>query len=139
MYIIDQMKSPHTCYKGMNDFSSDWWVCMLAATYNLVHACRTTAIFGTLEDDSLLINSLASNNCFSNRNFFQNGVDALSKIVDACLSHNSKFYVVRIIRNNVQIFVASGKTWSMKTGFKTSDVSICNNIKDPIGTSTFCT
>ena len=40
----------------------------------------------------------ASNICFSYRNMFQNGVDALSKIVDAYLSKNSTFYLVRIIR-----------------------------------------
>ena len=41
---------------------------------------------------------LASNICFSYRNMFQNGVHALSKIVDAFLSKSSKFYLVRIIR-----------------------------------------
>ena len=41
-------------------------------------------IFGTLKDGSLLIiPTLASNICISYRNMFQNGVDALSKIVDA--------------------------------------------------------
>ena len=34
-----------------------------------------------LKDDSLQINSLAFNNCFSYRNVFQNGVNALSKMV----------------------------------------------------------
>ena len=60
--------------------------------------CRITVIFGTLKDGSLLINTLASNICFSYRNMFQNGVDALSNIVDAFLSKSSKFYIVRIIR-----------------------------------------
>ena len=39
-------------------------------------------IFGTLKDDSLWFNVLASNNCFSHRNVFQNGVNTLSKIVN---------------------------------------------------------
>ena len=39
--------------------------------------------FRTLKDRSLLINIFASNNCFSDRNIIQNGVDALSKIDDA--------------------------------------------------------
>ena len=60
--------------------------------------CRITVIFGTLKDGRLLINTLASNICFSYRNMFQNGVDALSKIVDAFLSKSSTFYPVRIIR-----------------------------------------
>ena len=51
-----------------------------------------------MKDGSLLINTLASNICFSYRNMFQNGVDALSKIVDAFLSKSSKFHLVRIIR-----------------------------------------
>ena len=41
----------------------------------------TTVIFGTLKDDSLQINSFALDNCFSYRNVFQNGVNALSTMV----------------------------------------------------------
>ena len=33
-----------------------------------------------------MIKSFASNNCFSDRNIFNNGVDALSKIDDAFLA-----------------------------------------------------
>ena len=53
------------------------------AWYNLKpgYTCRITVIFGTLEDGSLEINSLALNNCFSYRHVFQNGVNALSKMV----------------------------------------------------------
>ena len=40
---------------------------------------RTAIIFGTLKDGSLTMNSLALNNCFSNRNICQNGINALSK------------------------------------------------------------
>ena len=49
---------------------------MFTATFNSV--TRVRLVFGTLKDGSLLIDSLASNNRFSYRNF-QNGVDALSK------------------------------------------------------------
>ena len=66
--------------------------------FKIGFTCRITAIFGTLKGGSLLINTLASNICFSYRNMFQNGVDALSKIVDAFLSKSSKFHLVRIIR-----------------------------------------
>ena len=34
-----------------------------------------------MKDGSLKINSLALNNCFSHKNVFQNGVNALSKMV----------------------------------------------------------
>ena len=72
-------------------------VCHVYCIFKIGFTCRITVIFGTLKDGSLLINTLASNICFSYRNMFQNGVDALSKIVDAFLSKSSKFYLVRII------------------------------------------
>ena len=61
-------------------------VCHVYCNFKIGFTCRITIIFGTLKDGSLLINTLASNICFSYRNMFQNGVDALSKIVDAFLS-----------------------------------------------------
>ena len=73
-------------------------VCHVYSNFKIGFTCRITVIFGTLKDGSLLINTLASDICFSYRNTFQNGVDALSKIVDAFLSKSSKFYLVRIIR-----------------------------------------
>ena len=51
---------------------------MFGATFNLV---TLVGIFGILKDGGLQINSLALNNRFSNRNVFQNGVNALSKMV----------------------------------------------------------
>ena len=73
-------------------------VCHVYCNFKIGFTCRITVIFGTLKDESLLINTLASNICFSYRNMFQNGVDALSKIVDPFLSKSSKFYLVQIIR-----------------------------------------
>ena len=73
-------------------------VCHVYCNLKIGFTCRITVIFGTLKDGSLLINTLASKICFNYRNMFQNGVDALSKIVDAFLSKSSKFYLVRIIR-----------------------------------------
>ena len=72
-------------------------VCHVYCNFKIGFTCRITVIFGTLKDGSLLINTLASNICFSYRNIFQNGVDALSKIVDVFLSKSSKFHLVRII------------------------------------------
>ena len=72
--------------------------CNLKTGLKIGCTCRITVIFGTLKDGSLLINTLASNICLSYRNMFQNGVDALSKIVNDFLSKSSKFYLVRIIR-----------------------------------------
>ena len=73
-------------------------VCHVYCNFKVGFTCRITVIFGTLNDGSLLISTLASNICFSYRNKFQNGVDTLSKIVDAFLSKSSKFHLVRIIR-----------------------------------------
>ena len=72
-------------------------VCHVYCNFKIGFTCRIPVIFGTLKDGSLLINTLASNICFNYRNVFQNGVDALSKIVDAFFSKSSKFYLVRII------------------------------------------
>ena len=73
-------------------------VCHVYCNFKIGFMCRITIIFGTLKDGSLLINTLVSNISFSYRNMFQNGVDALSKIVDAFLSKSSKFHLLRIIR-----------------------------------------
>ena len=73
-------------------------VCHVYSNFKIGFTCQITVIFGTLKDGSLLINTLASNICFNYRNMFQNGVDALSKILDAFLSKSSKFHLVRIIR-----------------------------------------
>ena len=73
-------------------------VCHVYCNFKIGFTCRITVIFGTLKDGSLLINTLASKICFSYRNMFQNGIDALPKIVDAFLSKSSKFNLVRIIR-----------------------------------------
>ena len=63
---------------------------MFRATFNLVK--RTTIIFRTPKD-SLSINSLASNNCFSNRNVFQNGVNFLFKMVNRILSKKAQNFL----------------------------------------------
>ena len=73
-------------------------VCHVYCNFKIGFTCRITVIFGTLKDRSLLVNTLASNICFGYRNMFQNGVDALTKTVDAFLSKSSKFHLVRIIR-----------------------------------------
>ena len=73
-------------------------VCHVYCNFKIGFTCRISVIFGTLKDGSLLINTSASNICFSYRNMFQNGVDVLSKIVDAFLSKSLKFYLVRMIR-----------------------------------------
>ena len=91
LFIAVQLRVPAVFHKTVR-------VCHVYCNFKIGFTCRITGIFGTLKDGSLLINTLASNICFSYRNMLQNGVDALSKIVDAFLSKISKFYLVRIIR-----------------------------------------
>ena len=79
-------------------FHKTFRVCNVYCNFKLGFTCQITRIFGTLKDGSLLINTLASNICFSYRNMIQNGVDALSKIADAFLSKSWKFYLVWIIQ-----------------------------------------
>ena len=73
-------------------------VCHVYCNFKLGFTCRITVIIGTLKDGSLLINTSASKHCFRYRNMFQNGFDALSKIVDAFVSKSSEFYLVPIIQ-----------------------------------------
>ena len=94
--LLLERKSPRLRVRAV--FHKTVRVCHVYCNFEIGFTCRITVIFGTLKDGSLLINTLASNICFSYRNMFQNGVDALSKIADAFLSKSSKFYLVRIIR-----------------------------------------
>ena len=76
--------------------------------------------FGTLKDTSLLINSFLTNNCFSGRNIFQNGVDPSSKIDDAFLTKSWPFHLVRIIRlcSNLAGLWHKHLLWNFKKNFR---------------------
>ena len=84
-----------------------------------------------------MIYIFASKNCFSCRNIFQDGFDALSKIDDAFLTKKISFG----LSDNVEFLLAcSINTYYVITNKQIliSDVSIFNgNKKYPIGTSTF--
>ena len=110
------------------------------------YTCRTTVIFGTLnmlKDDSLQINSLASNICFSCRNVFQNSVNALSKWLTIFFSFLSKSSKILGSSDHTILFkfhqhVVHILIWNVWRDFRLNDVSISNgNIKYPIGTSIF--
>ena len=49
--------------------------------------CQTTVIFGITKDGSLVLNTLASENCFICRNLFQNGANDMSE----CLTCETAF------------------------------------------------
>ena len=79
-------------------------------TYEIFHVycifysgfmCQITVIFGVTKDGSLLLNTLASWNCFTCRNFFQNGANDMSECLTcemAFCKKSSKFCIVLIIR-----------------------------------------
>ena len=48
-------------------FHKTVWVCHVYCNFKIGFTCQITVIFGTLKDGSLLINTLASNICFSYR------------------------------------------------------------------------
>ena len=85
-------------------------------------------MFDTLKDGSLLINTLAWNICFSYRNMFEDGVDALSKIVDAFLSKKLKILSSSDYPKMFKFCkpVAQTLTKELQITFQTSNVSICN-------------
>ena len=65
-------------------------------TYEIFHVycifysgfrCQTTVIFGITKDGSLVLNTLASWNCFTCRNLFQNGANDMSE----CLTFKTAF------------------------------------------------
>ena len=78
-------------------------------TYEIFHVycifysgfmCQTTVICGITKDGSFLLNTLASWNCFSCRNLFQNGANDMSECLTcetAFCKKSSKFFKVRII------------------------------------------
>ena len=81
-------------------------VCHVYCNFKIGFTCQISVIFGTLKDGSLVINTLASNICFSNRKMFKNGVNTLSKIVDAFLS--KKLKISSSLSDNVQMLLACG-------------------------------
>ena len=98
----------HTILYNYHSYSSKSWLDFRHQTFQVHHVycnfilgyiCRITANFRTLKDGSLQINIFESKNYFSDRNIFQNDVDALSKIDDAfsAKKKNWKFYLLRII------------------------------------------
>ena len=107
--------------------------------YNLIlgYICRITVYFGTLKDGSLLINIFASNNCFSDRNIFQN-----VKKDDAFLTKSWTFLLVRIIRlcSNFARLWHKHLSWNYKWNFRLPISAFAMVTRNyPFGTSTFYT
>ena len=92
LWYIMKVSSQGVVYLRLRSlFVKTDWVCHVWCNFYPGYTCRTIVIFGTLKDDSLLINNLESNNCFSHGNVFQNVVNTLSKMVNHFLSKSSVF------------------------------------------------
>ena len=72
-------------------------------TYEIFHVycifysgfmCQTTVIFGLTKDGSLVLNTLASWNCFTCRNLFQNGANDMLECL-TCM-HVKRLFVKRL-------------------------------------------
>ena len=63
------------------------------------YMCQITVICDTLKDESLFINTFASNSCYSYRNIFQNGADALLNKDDAFLKKAENFILFGLSDN----------------------------------------
>ena len=85
----------------LSDRSSLPWLVQL-----LTYSCQGSAISGKVKDGSLQINSLVSNNCFSYRHVFQNGVNALSKMTNHFCQKSqntvSMFYRLTVLHSNMK-------------------------------------
>ena len=65
--------------------------------------CQTTVIFGITKDGSLVSNTLASWNCFTCRNLFQNGANDMSE----CLTRETAFYKKKKKKKKIKILYSS--------------------------------
>ena len=72
---------------GSNGRQKTYEIFHVYCIFNSGFMCQTTAIFGITKDGSLVLNTLASWNCFSCRNRFQNGANDMSE----CLTCKTAF------------------------------------------------
>ena len=88
-------------FKGTNGRQKTYEVFHVYCIFYSGFMSQTTVIFGITKDGSLESNNLASWNCFTCRNLFQNGANDMSECLTfetAFCKKSSKFCIVRIIR-----------------------------------------
>ena len=88
-------------FKGTNGRQKTYEIFHVYCIFYSGFMCQTTVIFGTTKDGSLVLNTLASWNCFTCRNLFQNGANDMSEWLTfetAFCKKSSKFCIVWIIR-----------------------------------------
>ena len=74
-------------FKGTNGRQKTYEIFHVYCIFYSGFMCQTTVIFVITKDGSLLLNTLASWNCFSCRNLFQNGANDMSE----CLTCETAF------------------------------------------------
>ena len=88
-------------FKGTNSRQKTYEIFHVYCIFYSGFMCETTVIFGITKDGGLVLNTLASWNCFTCRNLFQNGGNDMSECLTfetAFCKKSSKFCTVRIIR-----------------------------------------
>ena len=88
-------------FKGTNGRQKTYEIFHVYGIFYSGFMSQTTVIFGITKDGSLVLNTLASWNCFTCRNLFQNGANDMSECLTfetAFCKKSSKFGIVRITR-----------------------------------------
>ena len=90
LYIFEQKTyhfSTKKILKGTNGRQKTYEIFHVYSIFYSGFMCQTTVIFGITKDGSLVLNTLASWNCFTCRNLFQNGTNDMSE----CLTFETAF------------------------------------------------
>ena len=74
-------------FKGTNGRQKTYEIFHVYCIFYSGFMCQTTVIFGITKNGSLVLNTLASWNCFTCRNLFQNGANDMSE----CLTFETAF------------------------------------------------
>ena len=79
--------TPPGALKGTNVRQKTYEIFHVYSFFYSGFMCQTTVIFGITKDGSLVLNTVASWNCFTCRNLFQNGANDMSE----CLTFETAF------------------------------------------------
>ena len=91
--ILFQLCDTFKCvFKGTNGRQKTYEIFHVYCIFYSGFMCQTTVIFDITKDGSLVLNTLASWNCFTCRNLFQNGANDMSE----CLTCETVFFVKKL-------------------------------------------
>ena len=76
-------------FKGTNGRQKTYEIFHVYCVFYSGFMCQTTVIFEITKDGNLVLNTLASWNCFTCRNLFQNGANDMSE----CLTFETAFCI----------------------------------------------